>query len=77
MHTFKITVPESRRPSASTIEIDGRPLIGATKVTLTLEGGKIGELNLTVRGKIEVADAFEDSEILRVRRPNYKETERL
>ena len=63
-HTFKIRAGIA--PADCSIEIDGKPLMGVTKIHFDLIANNLTRLRLEIVGEIEVEGEFRDSAILKV-----------
>jgi hypothetical protein len=70
MHTFKIHAPMN--PRATTVEVDGKPLEGVTRIEFSIAAEKVTEIKLTILGCIEVAGELSEAEIIHVERPEPK-----
>lgn len=66
LHTFKIHAPITA--SGTSIEIDGTPMEGVTRVEFSLSACGVTEIKLTLIGYVDISGEFREGDILRVQR---------
>jgi hypothetical protein len=64
LHTFAIKAGPN--PCDCEIEMDGKKLVGVTRVSLDLVGGSPTLLKLEIMGEIRVEGGFKESAIIKV-----------